>query len=151
MGVNQEDSPGDVDAFLAHYGVLGMKWGKRKAKEPSVPRSSKPKKESRRARRSKEKASKQKFYEEKLNRTIQTVTKDPRTLVFLKTAAAQPTIVTGQQFIDYASRGGIFDARYTDVYATIGKSGAYEQNEFINKPYNKFERPDERGGKYVKK
>lgn len=115
---------------LQHFGVKGMKWGKRSAKAASSPR---PKKMTRQEIR----ADKDAFYQKKLKNVIDTAMKDPENLISLR-AAGTPfqTLVTGREFIEYASQGGIMDATMTDVYATK-RGDKYLLNENVNAKYRK--------------
>ena len=122
----------DVDAFLEHYGVKGMRWGVRRSSQNET---SSPKK-SRREKRAEKKAAKQEFYNQKAQRIIAKAMEDPDTLVALKTTDTYPTIVTGREFIEYASKGGFFDVKYTDIYATKDSaSNAYVLNNNMNERY----------------
>ena len=121
--------PQDVDAFLEHYGVKGMRWGVRKNSTSSH-------KKSRREKRAEKKAAKQEFYNKKAQNIIAKSLEDPDTIVSLKTTDVYPTLVTGREFVEYASKGGIFDIRYTDVYATKDReSNTYVVNNNMNARY----------------
>ena len=121
--------PQDVDSFLEHYGVKGMRWGVRKNVTSSH-------KKSRREKRAEKKAAKQEFYNKKAQNIIAKSLEDPDTIVSLKTTDVYPTLVTGREFVEYASKGGIFDIRYTDIYATKDKeSNTYVVNNNMNARY----------------
>jgi hypothetical protein len=115
---------------LRHFGVKGMRWGHRQA---SGSGSSKPRKMT----RQEVKADKTAFYEKKLSNVLEKSLKDPKTLVTLTLQGeSYPTVVTGKEFVDYASRGGLMNARTTDIYATLTKDG-YKLNENVNQRYKK--------------
>ena len=112
-----------VDEFLAHYGVKGMKWGKRKAGQSDS--SSKPKRLSRKEFRSKVKADKKAFYEKKANDIISKTAKGSKVLISVSDGFSAPTVVTGKEFKDFLEKGGAFNVQYTDVFAERGNSGPY--------------------------
>lgn len=117
---------------LQHVGVKGMRWGHRKA-EPTSSKPSKPAKMTRKEVR----ADKDRFYQDKLSNVINKSLKDPKTLVQLTTPGDTfATVVTGRQFVEYASNGGLLNAKTTDIYATLTKDG-YQLNENINQRYRK--------------
>lgn len=119
---------------LRHFGVKGMRWGHRK---PSDDGGSSKSLKPRKMTRQEVKADKDKFYQDKLSNVVNKSLKDPKTLVTLKAQGeAYATVVTGKEFLDYAKRGGILDAKTTDIYATRTKDG-YQLNENANQRYRK--------------
>lgn len=137
---------------LAHYGVLGMKWGVRKrrdskpsssgkssdssSKKSSAPKKTKPKKVSRKEHRAKVKAERNKFYEQKAESIMKEALKDPEVLIKLSTPGdPYGMVVTGQQFANYASNGGLFDVKTSDIYARRdGDAYVRTQNRTYKKP-----------------
>lgn len=102
----------DADDVLAHFGVKGMKWGKRKG-ENSSPKISR--KENRQLNR--EAAAD--FYENKLN-TIYGEAKKKGDAVLIKTrdpGEYASTILTGKEFARGLEAGGMLDIKVTEVYA----------------------------------
>lgn len=135
MNTNQEfASPKEA---LAHFGVKGMKWGHHKAKTESrsQPRLS------RKEFKAKVKQEKLDFYQKKSNDLLKESLKDPEVLIRLKTMDPYPAIVTGKEFTDYLSKGGVMDIKMTDVYARkTGKNGPYELNPEKSRVYKKPKR-----------
>lgn len=127
----------DVDDFLAHFGVKGMKWGKRKARDAASDSGNAPKKLTRKEVR----AEKKEFYLKKVDNVVKTAAAKPETLI--KTLAYDPvlgmnvqTIMTGKELIEHLGRGGYMNAKYTDVYATKdAKTQEYVLNDKINEKY----------------
>lgn len=127
----------EVDEFLAHYGVKGMKWGVRKSSGDSS--GSSEKRLSRKEFKAKVSSEKNAFYENKAARILDEATKDPKTLISVK-AGTYPTVVTGKEFVSYLSNGGSFDIRATDVYARRTAEGPYQLNTSMNQQYKKPKR-----------
>ena len=117
----------DVDSFLSHYGIKGMRWGVRKSSVNTDPSKKKP-------TRSEKKAAKKEFYQQKAQRVLTKAMDDPETLINLKTPATFPSIVSGREFVDYVSRGGAFDIKLTDVFAEKTPDG-YVTNAQMNARY----------------
>lgn len=111
----------EVDSFLAHYGVAGMKWGRRKQHT-----------ESRRQYKGRIRAERQAFDQKKLSNVLETsIKKGENVLVSTRIPGQQvKTILTGKEFVAYASRGGMMDAKATDVLATLDK----KQKKFVANP-----------------
>jgi hypothetical protein len=63
--------------------------------------------------------------------------KKPETLISLDHGAGYPTVVTGKEFTNYLSRGGAFNVRTTDVFATKSGAGPYVKNTKMNEPFKK--------------
>lgn len=116
-----------TDDFLAHYGVLGMQWGKRKAKTATVKKLS----------RKEIRADRDAFYQNKASSLVAKALKDPTTLISLNTGGLVPTIVTGKAFVEHLSQGGAMSLKYTDVYATKQGDGPYILNDNPNVQYQK--------------
>ena len=97
-----------VDTFLEHHGVKGMKWGKKTA--PT---------EKRRAYKARISSERQAFYQKHLSDVLDTsLKKGERVLVRTHLPGDYvPTVMTGKQFVDYASRSGLLDAKMTDIFA----------------------------------
>lgn len=111
----------DVDAFLEHVGVKGMKWGVRK--DPSAGR------ESRKDYKARVKTEKDEFYNKKIQGVVkQSLAKGNDILIQTRLPGdAAITIATGKDFLNHVSAGGVFDAKVTDVFATKNSDGNYER------------------------
>ena len=105
----------EVDEFLEHFGVKGMKWGQRKA------------------RRAERAAAKDSFYQKKADDILKAAMKDsedkPRTLVALDGRL----VITGQQFVDHMARGGVMDISRTEIFATRGSTGPYQRQNAVGR------------------
>lgn len=72
------------------------------------------------------------FYQAKATRIMETAAKDPESLIALRTQY-DSVIVTGKQFVDHMTNGGLMDIRRTDIYATRPNGqGPYVLNPNIN-------------------
>jgi hypothetical protein len=89
--------------YVAHFGVKGMKWGVRKNRNTS--------RMSRKDLKAKNKADREKFNQEKIQRVISTASKKPDSTISLKTQSLTPVLVTGEQFTSYLANRGVFDVR----------------------------------------
>lgn len=121
-----QDSVTTSDDFLAHYGVKGMKWGRRKAEGSSD--SSGSSKESRKEYRSRVKQEKNEFYNKKMSSIVDKAAKDGDD-VMIKTLYAgetYQTVTTGSDFVKQLSKGRAFDVTVTEVYATKTADGPYQ-------------------------
>lgn len=124
---------------LRHVGVKGMRWGHRKAESSDSSGSSDAPTKPKKLTRKEVKAEKNEFYQKKGADLVEKALKDPTVLIKLHHGGTYPTLVTGKEFVDHLSRGGLMDIRATDVFATKAKSGVYERNE---NPNPKFQRSD---------
>jgi hypothetical protein len=118
-----------------HAGTQGVKTAtaKREAKA-----ASKPVKLSRKDVR----VEKQAFYQKKAEHLLKTAVDNPDVLIGVSNGSPIPTVVTGKEFVNHMSRGGMMNVRYTDIYATKDpKSGSYVLNPT---PNQKFVRSDKR-------
>lgn len=127
-----------TDAFLAHFGVKGMRWGKRKARDSdsggeSSGGSSKPKK----LTRKEVKQEKADFYQKKADNLLKVASTDPDSLIAVRTPNTYiATVATGKEFLDYMAKGGYMDIKMSDVYATKdANSGNYVLNDKMNQRY----------------
>lgn len=121
----------DVDEFLAHYGVKGMKWGQRKNYTES--------KKEYKARTKKELAE----YTEKKAFSIASraaVGKEDIVIATKFGGDVYGSIVTGKQFYEQISRGRAFDVRITEVYATRQSAGEQFVRSELYPKYQKSER-----------
>lgn len=129
----------EANDFLAHYGVAGMKWGRRKGSSDSG--STKEPRKTRKEVRAINKAGQREFDEKKLTSVIsESLKKGDKVLVkSLMQGDTYPTVMTGTEFVDYASRGGLLNPRLTDIYARQ-KGDAYELNPTQGQRYQKVKR-----------
>lgn len=131
----------DLGAALEHHGVKGMRWGHRKAKTSGG--DTPPKRLSRKEVRQINKQGREEFNQKRINDVLAKASKHGEG-VLLKTRLPgdeYPTIVTGKEFIEHISKGGAFDVRMTDIYATKDeKAGAYVLNEERTPQYQKVKR-----------
>lgn len=132
------DRPSTPQQALAHYGVKGMRWGHRKAEDSS---GTGKQRLSRKEFKAKVRQEKSDFYQKKADSLLKESLKDPEVLVRLKSTDPYPTILTGKEFVDYLTRGGIMDIKATDIYARkTSKNGPYELNAEGNRVYKKPKR-----------
>lgn len=107
-----------AEDFLAHYGVRGMKWGKRKRYT-----------EKRGEYKARVKSERQAHDQEHLSRVLTTSLKKGED-VLVRTQLPNDyaaTIMTGKQFVEMAGKGALLNARTTDVFATLDK----KQKQFV--------------------
>lgn len=141
----------DVDRFLEHFGVKGMRWGVRRTDE-QLARASKGKKDSssksekestskpKKLTRQEVRQEKREFYEKKASRILAEAAEKPDVLVSVLTPHSQfPTVVSGREFVDYARRGGAFNTRVSDIYARK-ENGSYVINTNMNERYRRSDK-----------
>lgn len=131
----------NVDTFLDHHGVKGMRWGRRKSRDESgdSAKPGKPKK----LTRQEVKAEKASFYEARAKKMLKTALEDSESLIAVRMPNDYATtITTGKEFVDYMTRGGIMDVRLSNVYATRDKK---TKEYVVNKNFNEtFVRSDKK-------
>ena len=127
-----EEFAGD---FIEHFGVKGMKWGRRKAEGTSAAApSSNPKKLTSKERKFEE----VEFYNQKIGKIVFEALSDPDVLIKTRLqGSSYPTVVTGREFVDFVSRSGAFDASITEVYARKDGAGPYIVNDAIIGEYKR--------------
>ena len=151
----------DLDVFLAHYGVKGMKWGQRKQNVGSSSSSSsfgpnKPdlstlsggetvskkdfsRKEVKRANKANKEA-----YDLKKTEEAYAEAKSGGERVLVKSRAAgdyADTVMTGKQFSDYVESGGFLDVASTRVFARRASEGEeFVMNNFQDEVYRPIKR-----------
>jgi len=149
----------DTDS-LTHHGIKGMQWGVRRDRNRPGGADGKPNnggdssssksgsgkssssgspRLSRKEFKAKIKVEKEEFYKQKADRVIGAALKDPHTLISLSNGVGYPTVVTGRKFKTYLERGGVFDIKYTDVFATK-QNGTFVRNANLNEQYKKPKR-----------
>lgn len=128
----------EYEDYLAHYGVKGMKWGRRKNGSSGSTRSARrsAKKEAKGELKTVKKELRQKTREANSNvknrSAVEKVRRDQKHLTTLAKIAEResatsiialttspntaPTLVSGGKFIDYISRGGVLDAKSTNLF-----------------------------------
>lgn len=117
---------------LAHYGVKGMKWGVHKKHD-----------ESRREYKKRTKQESREFYDKKADALIQaSLKKGDQVLIATKLPGDYATtITTGTRFIEHLQRGGVFDVKTTEVFATQPKKNSqFVENDKPIGTYKKSER-----------
>lgn len=131
---------------LLHYGVKGMKWGKRKARDDSsggggAKTAAPAKRMSRKEVRKLNKVESQKFYEKKAETIFKEAAKkgDNVLIKVLTPGQLYPQVSTGKEFTDYLARGGMMDIRMTEIYAEKKGSGPFETKDAIGQ-YQKIKR-----------
>ena len=114
---------GPSDVVLMHYGIKGMKWGVRKKRDggDSGGTSSKPKKQSRRERRKEERRARDEALQKRAKEIVDLAVKNPTSMVKVRTQYGT-YLVTGEEFVNYAAAGGVFDIRTLQIYGTESKS-----------------------------
>lgn len=61
-----------------------------------------------------------------------------KSLIKVMDSQGTTSIVTGEEFVNYATRGGVFNVKWTDVYAAQqGGKGPMVLNDNINARYKK--------------
>lgn len=102
--------------FFEHHGIKGMRWGSRKSSDSGS--SAKPKKLSRHDKRQAKFAANQ----QKAQNILASSLKEPTSLVLLNGRQ----VITGKEFVQHMSNGGLMDVRTTRVYARQQtKNGPY--------------------------
>lgn len=138
--------PDNIDEFLAHHGVKGMKWGRRKhaAADEAIKTGVADKKMfSRRDVRKLNKATRQEY---NLKKTTQAYNeaKAKGDNVLIKSRAAGDyvdTVVTGKKFVAHIERGGTFDVTSTRVFARRQHEGQqFVMNNFMDEVYRPIKR-----------
>lgn len=134
----------DVDDFLTHHGVKGMRWGRRKSDSGSggsggsgdsggsggstkkAPKHT----ETRREHRKRVKQEAAEFQQKKLEKTFKAAeTKGDNVLIKTMYADGAPTIVTGKEFVRDISSGRMFNANVTEVFGEKRADGRYHTVE----------------------
>lgn len=120
----------DVDDFLAHYGVKGMKWGvrrderlmsriagyrptdetKEERKEGKAAYKEYKKSTSRKERR----ADKRAIFESRAQAVLDDALKNPLNIMQVGTPG-YPTLMQGKEFVDMMGKGGVFNPMTTFV------------------------------------
>jgi len=117
--------------FLAHYGVLGMKWGIRKDEYRSLSREQK---KLYRKKTLKERSSD--FKKARMKNAELTVEAAARGKdnVFIQTADSPmsiPLVVSGKEFLSYLEKGGVFNATLTSVFGYTDTPEGKEVQKFV--------------------
>lgn len=133
----------EVDDFLAHHGIKGMKWGKRKGSSSDADSSEKPaKKLSRKEVRAVNREGQARHDRVRIETVYQeALAKGDKVLVstMLRGDYAK-TVMTGKQFVESASVGTEFNARVTDVFAERQGRGQYELRDNSDANYKPVSR-----------
>ena len=124
----------DMNNEFDHYGVRGMRWGRRKKRtSTSDTGTSKSKASKKKLTRAEVRAERNAFYMARSERAVDTaLRKKGDTLIYTSTTRkVRGIVMSGNEFIDHISKGGAFDIRVTRVYATKDESGQFAFDDQI--------------------
>lgn len=124
----------DMNNEFDHFGVKGMRWGRRKKRtSTSDTGTSKSKASKKKLTRAEVRAERNAFYMARSERAVDTaLRKKGDTLIYTSTSPkVRGIVMSGNEFIDHISKGGAFDTRVTRVYATKDESGQFAYDDRI--------------------
>ena len=107
----------NVDDFLEHYGVPGMKWGLRRSEYKALSREDR---SQYRKKTRKERIQTNREAQSKSTALTYETAKSRGDRVLIKTSRpgdVVPTIMTGKEFAKFVENKGVFDARLTHIAA----------------------------------
>lgn len=128
---------------LEHYGVKGMRWGRKSAGDKG---SSDSPRVTRKQNRQMNREARKKFDQKKADAIIgEAIRRGDNVLIkTLQYGDSVPTIVTGKEFTNHMARGGAMNVRATEVYARRNSDkGQFEINDKVIGSYKKqnFRKP----------
>lgn len=128
----------DMNNEFDHFGVKGMRWGRRKKRtSTSDTGTSKSKASKKKLTRAEVRAERNAFYMARSERAVNTaLRKKGDTLIYTSTTPKIRAIVmTGNEFTDHILKGGAFDTRVTRVYATKDESGQFAMDDRLTERF----------------
>jgi hypothetical protein len=140
----------NVDDFLAHYGVKGMRWGVTKAQYKTL---SKEDRKGYRKKSFRERAATLKEAQVENAKLTIDAAKKGGSDVFIQTKTnpydSVPTIMTGKEFTRHLESGGAFDVKVTAVFGYTNTKSGKDAQTFVDSHMDDIWAPT--AERYVKK
>lgn len=139
----------NVDDFLAHYGVKGMKWGVTRSQYKSLSKSDK--KQYRKKTFRERSKTLRNAQAENAKLTIEAAVKGGSNVLIRSRGSMDslPTVMTGKEFSAHVARGGAFDVKVTSVVGYTNTKAGREVQKLVESRMNDIWNPT--AERYVRK
>ena len=140
----------DIDAFLKHYGVMGMKWGVTKSEYKALSRDNK---KQYRKKTLKERSATYKKSSDDYTKMVINAAKTHGDNVYIATRKSNreyaSTVMTGKEFYNYIAKHGVFSQPYTEIFGYANTEKGRKASAWVDKRVNKIWDPT--AERYVKR